>query len=201
MADIVNENGLNFCRECGVRVNQEHERCDCYAEESKSERIHCEKCGVQIIGELSVCKCTTYTREDFDWTEGETTQGATGRGRGKRKKRKQKGRQVPLSRPLSPTSRQRRNAELRLEAEECKTEVHQRALENRGKGTIASYGPVQKEFIQWCERKGYNNHTVSAEKLLVFLMHDVVDRPVRQGKKNNAGEGGESNVGKSCICW
>ena len=140
-------------------------------------------------GELNVCKCTTYTREDFDWTEGETTQGATGRGRGKRKKQKQKGRQVLLSRPLSPTSRQRRNAELRLEAEECKTEVHQRSLErlsvtlisqNRGKETIASYGPVQKEFIQWCDGKGNNNHTVSAEKLLVFLMHDVVDRPIRQ---------------------
>jgi hypothetical protein len=75
-----------------------------------------------------------------------------------------------------------RNAELQSEAEQCRLNVHQRAQENRGRGTILSYGPVQKEFKKWCHSKKFsNNETVNAAKLLTFLVNEVVDRASRKG--------------------
>jgi hypothetical protein len=75
-----------------------------------------------------------------------------------------------------------RSAELQFEAEQCRLNVHQRAQSNRGKGTVSSYVPVQKEFKIWCHTKQFENKdTVNASKMLLFLMNEVVDRSTRKG--------------------
>lgn len=85
---------------------------------------------------------------------------------------------------MSRQEQAKRNAELRLRAQQCRLQVHERAQQNRGKGTKSSYDPAQEEFKRWCQRMKFDSfsaETVSAEKLLMFLMDEVIDRPSRIG--------------------
>ncbi|KAK4239207.1 hypothetical protein C8A03DRAFT_14388, partial [Achaetomium macrosporum] len=68
------------------------------------------------------------------------------------------------------------NAELRANSQNVLSLI--RAA--RPKNTTSAYEPKQKEFRQFCQRKQYQDgETVTEEKLLLFLVEEVVDRPLR----------------------
>jgi hypothetical protein len=53
----------------------------------------------------------------------------------------------------------------------------------RPQATKHTYAGKQKEFINWCESKGYNNDNVTEDKVLYFLI-DVKNRqPYKRGRK------------------
>ena len=53
----------------------------------------------------------------------------------------------------------------------------------RPQATKYTYAGKQKEFINWCESKGYNNDNVTEDKVLYFLS-DVKNRqPYKRGRK------------------
>ncbi|KAH8657278.1 hypothetical protein BGZ61DRAFT_310526, partial [Ilyonectria robusta] len=58
----------------------------------------------------------------------------------------------------------------------------------RPRNTVAAYEPKQKEFRDFCERKQYQDaDTVTEDKLLLFLVEEVADRPLR-AKSHKAAE-------------
>ena len=68
------------------------------------------------------------------------------------------------------------NAELRVNAQSIFSLIR----EARPKNTISAYEPKQEEFRRFCWQKEYlDGDTVTEEKLLFFLVEDVVNRPLR----------------------
>jgi len=68
------------------------------------------------------------------------------------------------------------NAELRANAQNILTMLKAA----RPKNTSSAYEPKQEEFRQFCRRKQYQDgETVTEDKLLLFLVEEVVDRPLR----------------------
>ena len=50
----------------------------------------------------------------------------------------------------------------------------------RPKNTHYAYNPKQKEFRKWCQGKQFRDHdTVTEEKLLLFIVDEVANRPLR----------------------
>jgi hypothetical protein len=70
----------------------------------------------------------------------------------------------------------RNNAELRANAQHILSMIQ----DARPRNTLAAYEPKQKEFRDFCERKQYQDaDTVTEDKLLLFLVEEVADRPLR----------------------
>ncbi|KAK4206867.1 short-chain dehydrogenase, partial [Rhypophila decipiens] len=68
------------------------------------------------------------------------------------------------------------NAELRTNAQNILTMIKAA----RPKNTVSAYEPKQEEFRRFCRRKQYQDaDTVTEDKLLLFLVEDVVNRPLR----------------------
>jgi len=68
------------------------------------------------------------------------------------------------------------NAELRTNAQNILSMIH----EYRPKNTSLAYKPKQAEFQDFCRRKQYyDGDTVTEEKLLLFLVEDVANRPLK----------------------
>ena len=68
------------------------------------------------------------------------------------------------------------NLELRANAQRVLSIIHEARPDN----TIITYSPKQKEFQAFCNRKQYHdNDTVTEDKLLLFLVEDVANRPLR----------------------
>jgi hypothetical protein len=68
------------------------------------------------------------------------------------------------------------NAELRANAQTILSVIH----ESRPKNTNSVYIPKQKEFEEFCCRKQYyDGATVTEEKLLLFLVEEVANRPLK----------------------
>jgi hypothetical protein len=59
----------------------------------------------------------------------------------------------------------------------------------RPKNTMSAYEPKQREFRRFCQRKQYQDgETVTEDKLLLFLVEEVVDRPLRLRSRKAAGD-------------
>jgi hypothetical protein len=73
------------------------------------------------------------------------------------------------------------NTELRSNAQEVVIAI--RAA--RPKNTNLAYKPKQKEFRKWCKTKQFRDgDTVTEEKLLLFIVNEVANRPLRRkGRK------------------
>ena len=57
----------------------------------------------------------------------------------------------------------------------------------RPKNTTAAYEPKQKEFRDFCKQKQYHDgDTVTEDKLLLFLVEEVADRPLRAKSRKAA---------------
>ena len=68
------------------------------------------------------------------------------------------------------------NAELRANAQNILSIIH----DARPKTTSDAYEPKQEEFREFCTRKRYQDgDTVTEDKLLLFLVEDVANRPLR----------------------
>ncbi|KAL2140333.1 hypothetical protein VTI28DRAFT_3977 [Corynascus sepedonium] len=68
------------------------------------------------------------------------------------------------------------NAEPRANAQNILSMIH----EHRPKNTSLAYEPKQREFQDFCRRKQYQDgDTVTEDKLLLFLVEDVVNRPLK----------------------
>ncbi|KAL2193260.1 hypothetical protein P885DRAFT_81341, partial [Corynascus similis CBS 632.67] len=68
------------------------------------------------------------------------------------------------------------NAELRANARNILTMIH----ECRPKNTVSSYEPKQEEFREFCRRKQYSDgDAVTEDKLLLFLVEEVANRPLK----------------------
>ncbi|KAK4243908.1 hypothetical protein C7999DRAFT_17800, partial [Corynascus novoguineensis] len=68
------------------------------------------------------------------------------------------------------------NAELRANAQSILSMIH----EHRPKNTSLAYEPKQREFQDFCRRKQYEDgDTVTEDKLLLFLVEDVANRPLK----------------------
>lgn len=78
----------------------------------------------------------------------------------------------------------RNQAELRANAHAIQAVIS----ESRAKNTSAAYTPKQNEFRAFCRRKGYvDGETVTEQKMLLFLVEDIVPRPLRRrGGKDKA---------------
>ncbi|RYP04774.1 hypothetical protein DL764_004243 [Monosporascus ibericus] len=78
----------------------------------------------------------------------------------------------------------RNNAELRANAQKILSMIQ----DARPRNTLAAYEPKQQEFRSFCERKQYQDaDTVTEDKLLLFLVEEVADRPLR-AKSRKAGD-------------
>ena len=89
----------------------------------------------------------------------------------------------------------RNNAELRANSKMVRSVIHS----NRPKNTAASYDPKQREFRAFCRRKQYQDgDTVTEDKLLLFLVEEVSDRPLR-GKSRKAAA--EVSPNKTRFAW
>lgn len=95
------------------------------------------------------------------------------------------------ARSIAPGPAQRvglndRNDELRTNAQN----IPYMTQESRPKNTLAAYEPKQKEFKDFCLRKQYDDvDTVTEDKLLLFLVEEVADRPLRAKSRNAAKDG------------
>ena len=68
------------------------------------------------------------------------------------------------------------NAELRTNSQNILSMIRA----SRPKNTASAYEPKQEEFRQFCRRKQYQDgKTVTEDKLLLFLIDEVVHRPLR----------------------
>jgi hypothetical protein len=57
----------------------------------------------------------------------------------------------------------------------------------RPRNTLVAHKPKQKEFRDFCERKQYQDaDTVTEDKLLLFLVEEVADRPLRAKSRKAA---------------
>jgi centromere DNA-binding complex CBF3 subunit-like protein/transcriptional activator of glycolytic enzymes GCR1 len=91
--------------------------------------------------------------------------------------------------PPSPSSRIERaainNAELRTNSYKVRDII----CAGRPKGTTLAYEPKQKEYRRFCDRKQYQDgDAVTEDKLLLFLIEDVVGRPLRMKSRRAADE-------------
>ena len=77
------------------------------------------------------------------------------------------------------------NAELRANAQHIVSIIHTARPEN----TSSSYDPKQREFQEFCRSKQYHNgDTVTEDKLLLFLVEEVANRPLRAKSRKVASE-------------
>lgn len=77
------------------------------------------------------------------------------------------------------------NAELRANAQNILTMIKAA----RPKNTSSAYEPKQEEFRRFCQRKQYQDgETVTEDKLLLFLVEEVVDRPLRSRSRKADGD-------------
>jgi len=77
------------------------------------------------------------------------------------------------------------NAELRANAQNILTMIKAA----RPKNTATAYEPKQEEFRRFCRRKQYQDgETVTEDKLLLFLVEDVVNRPLRSRSRKADGD-------------
>ena len=77
------------------------------------------------------------------------------------------------------------NAELRANAQSILSLIK----DTRPKNTVSAYEPKQEEFQQFCKRKGYlDADTVTEDKLLLFLVEEVVNRPLRSRSRKANGD-------------
>ncbi|KXX76758.1 hypothetical protein MMYC01_206045 [Madurella mycetomatis] len=68
------------------------------------------------------------------------------------------------------------NAELRANSQRILPFIQ----ESRPKNTSSAYEPKQREFQDFCRHKQYRDgDTVTEDKLLLFLVEEVADRPLR----------------------
>ena len=75
------------------------------------------------------------------------------------------------------------NTELRVNAQNILAMIQ----DARPKNTLASYEPKQEEFKAFCARKQYQDgDTVTEDKLLLFLVEEVADRPLRAKSRKAA---------------
>ena len=75
------------------------------------------------------------------------------------------------------------NAELRTNSQNILSMIRA----SRPKNTASAYEPKQEEFRQFCRRKQYQDgETVTEDKLLLFLVDEVVHRPLRSRSQNAA---------------
>jgi hypothetical protein len=73
------------------------------------------------------------------------------------------------------------NSELRTNAQEVITAI--RAA--RPKNTHQAYKPKQREFKKWCQEKQFHDSdTVTEDKLLLFIVNEVANRPLRARSHN-----------------
>lgn len=94
-------------------------------------------------------------------------------------------------RPLTAARGQRvdraivNNAELRANSQNILSMI--RAA--RPKNTTSAYEPKQEEFRRFCQQKEYQDgETVTEDKLLLFLVEEVVDRPLRSRSRKAASD-------------
>jgi hypothetical protein len=79
----------------------------------------------------------------------------------------------------------RNNAELRANAQTILTMIQ----DIRPKNTTAAYAPKQREFAAFCAQKQYHDaDTVTEDKLLLFLVEEVADRPLRAKSRKAASD-------------
>jgi len=77
----------------------------------------------------------------------------------------------------------RNNAELRTNAQNILNMIQ----DSRPRNTSAAYEPKQKEFKDFCIQKQYHDvDTVTEDKLLLFLVEQVADRPLRAKSRKAA---------------
>ena len=75
------------------------------------------------------------------------------------------------------------NAELRTNSQNILSMIRA----SRPKNTASAYEPKQEEFRQFCRRKQYQDgETVTEDKLLLFLVDEVVHRPLRSRSQKAA---------------
>ncbi|KAG3097244.1 hypothetical protein PI124_g14634 [Phytophthora idaei] len=73
-------------------------------------------------------------------------------------------------------------AGLQVEFDESANTTLDRCRAARPANTIRAFTPKQKEFKAWCDKKGFHEasrYQVTAAKLHLFLVEEVVDRQVR----------------------
>ena len=86
------------------------------------------------------------------------------------------GGQAPQPQRLGVERNAVNNAELRANAQNVLSMIHEYRLKN----TSLAYEPKQEEFREFCRRKQYHDSdTVTEEKLLLFLVEDVANRPLK----------------------
>jgi hypothetical protein len=109
---------------------------------------------------------------------------------------------VQTGAPLASDSETRRvelnarnNDELRSNAQNILAMIQ----EGRPKNTTAAYKPKQKEFKTFCARKQYHDgDTVTEDKILLFLVEDVANRPLRAKSRKAAKE---TLQGDTRLAW
>ncbi|KAK3364185.1 hypothetical protein B0T25DRAFT_421549, partial [Lasiosphaeria hispida] len=70
---------------------------------------------------------------------------------------------------------------------------------NRPKNTKKAYDRKAKEFVDWCEDRGFpDGFTVTEDELLLFLNQEVIGWPLRK-KSRQADPEAELNDGK--LSW
>ncbi|KAM7192130.1 hypothetical protein V8F33_008555 [Rhypophila sp. PSN 637] len=95
------------------------------------------------------------------------------------------GQKVPVAEIAAPARAIINNAELRTNAQNILTMIKAA----RPKNTVSAYEPKQEEFQRFCWRKQYQDaDTVTEEKLLLFLVEDVVNRPLRSKSRKADGD-------------
>jgi hypothetical protein len=66
---------------------------------------------------------------------------------------------------------------------------------SRPKNTVLVYQPKQKEFKDFCAKKGYcDGDTVTEEKVLLFLVEEVANRPLKSKNRKLADDTLQENT-------
>ena len=87
------------------------------------------------------------------------------------------------------------NAELRANSQNILTMI--RAA--RSKNTTSAYEPKQQEFRRFCQQKQYQDgETVTEDKLLLFLVEEVVHRPLRLRSRKAASD---TPLSETRLAW
>lgn len=90
------------------------------------------------------------------------------------------------------------------EEDECIEYFRGRAENMQGKNTKKGYDPVIADFKQWCFLKRYKDDaTVTANKMLLYLKENVVNRLCIKGKRKGetVGDGKRNLRPKLLILW
>jgi len=86
-------------------------------------------------------------------------------------------------------------AELRANSQKVLSLIHSK----RPKNTMAVYMPKQREFQAFCQQKQYqDSDTVTEDKILLFLVEEVTNRPLR-GKSRKAAP--ETKPEETRLAW